>query len=571
MSLYPKLIKVINTTNEKESTMTYRVRRYEDAARAKAGDAPYRKAMDVTNNEVNNTSTSLQFVGEEIDGYSKFIFENFTWILENFSGEQPPRNAVRGQLWYRTYANTPGGEYYVYNYPSKEDLENGEDPASNGDSSSLANWVDVTASLANRIDDHLIDTDNPHQVTKAQVGLDNVGSGLGSVFDKAQTFGDIVIGTEQTIRDNLELYGFGEVYTKIESDTEFVEKGGDAYDAQILKNNANPLSTGIDHTALMKRAGPIANGAFNFNSVGAGDLISADGGDATVGIVGGYLTIRSSKNSTAEMVLTNPATNAEWNVNLYDGANALIKNYKLTDSNLMIGADALFHEGHPPTAADAGALALSGTAVDAGSIMGVVDSEEADPNTIVRRTASGDIKAQEVVSTKDTADVFVPADHYAMVDGSGGSTGEIQFADQESLREWFDISPGSSPAFEKAAGVFFPESIVPNDTTYGCSISKLAVGQFRVYFNSSMPSTDYVPIISESDYGALYPVRTINYGLDIIQVWVQEKQPAYFDIHIKQISSEIVSRNPSAVFRVNEYISRYSDTGRVSFAVYNLT
>mgnify|MGYP000970682273 CR=1 FL=1 len=47
-------------------------------------------------------TTDLIFVGKNYSGYGEITNENFLYLLENFSGENPPGKAVSGQLWYDT-------------------------------------------------------------------------------------------------------------------------------------------------------------------------------------------------------------------------------------------------------------------------------------------------------------------------------------------------------------------------------------------------------------------------------------------------------------------------------------
>ena len=51
---------------------------------------------------VDNTSTSLTFVGRNYSGYGQSIEENFVHLLENFANSSSPANPLQGQLWYNT-------------------------------------------------------------------------------------------------------------------------------------------------------------------------------------------------------------------------------------------------------------------------------------------------------------------------------------------------------------------------------------------------------------------------------------------------------------------------------------
>lgn len=50
----------------------------------------------------NNYSTSLDLIGPGYVNYGQDTSQNFLKLLENFSGPNPPPNAIKGQLWYDT-------------------------------------------------------------------------------------------------------------------------------------------------------------------------------------------------------------------------------------------------------------------------------------------------------------------------------------------------------------------------------------------------------------------------------------------------------------------------------------
>jgi hypothetical protein len=53
----------------------------------------------VLDGTINNT-TDLKFIGRNFAGYGETQNENFLFLLENFSGLNPPPKALSGQLWY---------------------------------------------------------------------------------------------------------------------------------------------------------------------------------------------------------------------------------------------------------------------------------------------------------------------------------------------------------------------------------------------------------------------------------------------------------------------------------------
>lgn len=56
--------------------------------------------LTVVEDGVLDTTTSLGLVGRNYVGYGETQNENYVFLLENFSGNQPPTKALSGQLWY---------------------------------------------------------------------------------------------------------------------------------------------------------------------------------------------------------------------------------------------------------------------------------------------------------------------------------------------------------------------------------------------------------------------------------------------------------------------------------------
>jgi hypothetical protein len=52
-----------------------------------------------------DTTTDLKFIGKNYAGYGEIQNENFLFLLENFSGANPPPRAISGQMWYDSSAN----------------------------------------------------------------------------------------------------------------------------------------------------------------------------------------------------------------------------------------------------------------------------------------------------------------------------------------------------------------------------------------------------------------------------------------------------------------------------------
>lgn len=76
-----------------------------------------KQPITVNDLSINNTDTSLSFIGKNYPAYAQFVGENFLHLLENFASTTEPSNAVEGQLWYDTSVSTlkirDGGSRWV--------------------------------------------------------------------------------------------------------------------------------------------------------------------------------------------------------------------------------------------------------------------------------------------------------------------------------------------------------------------------------------------------------------------------------------------------------------------------
>ena len=66
---------------------------------------PNKPAIVVNDGTVNNSDTSLGFVGQQYPGYGSIIATDFLHLLENFAAPTSPANPIQGQLWYDTSTN----------------------------------------------------------------------------------------------------------------------------------------------------------------------------------------------------------------------------------------------------------------------------------------------------------------------------------------------------------------------------------------------------------------------------------------------------------------------------------
>jgi len=66
---------------------------------------PNKPPITVADGTINNTSTSLTFVGQNYPGYASILGNDFLHLLENFASATSPSFPVQGQLWYDTGTN----------------------------------------------------------------------------------------------------------------------------------------------------------------------------------------------------------------------------------------------------------------------------------------------------------------------------------------------------------------------------------------------------------------------------------------------------------------------------------
>jgi hypothetical protein len=60
----------------------------------------------IADGTINTSSSSVGLPGRNFAGYGQTLDTNFVWLTENFAANTPPENALAGQLWYNTNANT---------------------------------------------------------------------------------------------------------------------------------------------------------------------------------------------------------------------------------------------------------------------------------------------------------------------------------------------------------------------------------------------------------------------------------------------------------------------------------
>lgn len=103
------------------------------------------KAPITVFDNTSNFETSLTFPGRNVTGYGQIIAENFLHLLENFARdeENPPVNAVEGQLWY----DTTNGNLNIWDnvqWKSASGIQKGTTEPNVDESKVGELWVDTT-------------------------------------------------------------------------------------------------------------------------------------------------------------------------------------------------------------------------------------------------------------------------------------------------------------------------------------------------------------------------------------------------------------------------------------------
>lgn len=109
-------------------------------------DSANKDPITVFDNTSDTISTSLKLPGRNVTGYGQIIAENFLHLLENFAGDQKPRNAVEGQLWYdkatrNLQINVDGT---AEGWKPASGIQRGPSESSLRDPSAGELWVDTT-------------------------------------------------------------------------------------------------------------------------------------------------------------------------------------------------------------------------------------------------------------------------------------------------------------------------------------------------------------------------------------------------------------------------------------------
>ncbi|VOH53498.1 hypothetical protein MIJ3_00009 [Pseudomonas phage vB_PaeM_MIJ3] len=529
--------------------------------------------LNVPDNYISSNLLSISMPGYNSAGYEKAFSESMIWMVENFASSSPPQNAIKGQLWYKTEGPGTQGSFYVY-------------VGEPGEFTNLAKWHPLTQGTLDLLSAHINDKNDPHQVTKEQIGLglvDNVNT-----FDKTLNLADVL--NKAAARNNLSIYGKNETYNSQEYNNLFVDKS----------NSSSPdseLLGGLDSTAYVKKQTPFVTSSIT-SSVTSGDVIVMNDNSfrlaykpnyGTSLILGGTVTdIHSQNNTTAvsmNMVTNNTLDNGIQFVFYNTGAinTPLVANSIISfkADNLYIGSGNLaFHDRRPPTAAEVGALAWNGTAVDSYLLNGKINSTSPGANTIaVRYTPSnlpdangGYLSASSFSMTYTNAD---PMSVNAQVTFRNNNTNDnyVRFASRDQLVTYLGYDWKVEIDMPKGLASFSDTNLTGGSffviNTLNLSITKLGTGLYRFYFTTLRPTnTNYVVMtqcMSEGHVGAIEG-DVVNYSkaFRAVSIYCYNKTLSYFDV-ASTLNSNFNNNDGTGY---QDYSREYDDPGLASLQVY---
>lgn len=70
--------------------------------------------VNIPDNTIEQTATSLRLLGKGIPNYGEHIAENLVWMLEHFAGPNAPSNPITGQMWFFTDGSPGTGKLLLW-------------------------------------------------------------------------------------------------------------------------------------------------------------------------------------------------------------------------------------------------------------------------------------------------------------------------------------------------------------------------------------------------------------------------------------------------------------------------
>lgn len=469
--------------------MPYLIRKFEDAQLIESSMPPNEGPFVVEDDSI-NTATSLQFPGNGVDPYSAYVFESQTWLGEQFSGPFPPERPMVGQVWHnKAVGQVLPGVLYVYT-ANPADVELPTFPG----------WKGIITDAATALYDHIADENNPHVVTKTQLGLDMVDNTL--TYIASVNLGDAL--NLSTCRFNLDVYSTSDMYSAAEMDARYIDiSGGAASDSLALNNipaadfvlSATPVVTaGIVGTGIPSNEIQFsANGNSQAIGVSSSDTFDINSGITAAGTIASDL----KGGARIESNYFNTAT-PSWKLQLaYSDVVGAVSvesaNIEVDATNLYITLASVTTKIHsetsPPTPAEVGALALTDPAVNTELLGGFDSSVTQVPSTVVVRDSVGEIEANLLFGQGliEEATYGAGANFAFRIDQLVDN--DIKFSSASNVAWSIGATAATSPQAAKAYGNY--TNGVFSSSSQITGLTEVAAGYIRIHFDTPRPNTNY--------------------------------------------------------------------------------
>jgi hypothetical protein len=461
--------------------------------------------------------TTLPFVGRYFQDYAEAIAESMLWLTEKFSSEAPPANAIRGQIWF----NRNDDSLYYFNHPDTTD------------SSEISNWAPFVSSVSADINSHINNLNNPHLVTKQTLGLSNVENVF--VYNKNLNFAEYINGTLSTsdlaaAQTNLDSYPKAQQYPATTVVSTFFPINGTA-------NNSLNLA-GIPASGYMTVSTPTSTSGITNSSTTESNIISVAGGSQSIHFLdsqGGDLSILSGIGSDFRTVVPNDGgirfalqtkqTAPTATVTLYaqgaaGGSPTTAGTLAFTSTNVSVNGNNVFHEGNLPTPGQISALPIGGTAQNAFSVNGKIQTTNGTQNQIALRDSLGVVVGSTVSSTS-TSEGNAVGSSGTLLFRNSSSDSIVRHATKSDVQTWINANSFLTGAKHWAVWSV-SGGILTVINSYNCSVTKQITGQYKVTLLNSIPTSINYCVIAKIDDDKV--VGGTDTTLDSLEVGVDRSQ-----------------------------------------------
>lgn len=364
-----------------------------------------------------DTTTDLKFIGKNYAGYGEIQNENFLFLLENFSGANPPPRAISGQVWFDS-ANSKlkffdgsswrstGGSEVSDTEPSGLsvgdfwwDSANNQLYVWNGTAMILIGPQAAGEGVTRMLSDVVLDTTNtPHNIIKAVVGDEVIY---------------IISATEFTLAAVDTIPGFDRIKKGLTLvNTKLATNGVTSTDHYYWGTASNALKLGgVDAANYVRNDVPAFDQLANFSDAG---LTIGNGNELKI-----YIDrVDGSPTQNHGVIQHDVGTDTKISFYLNNSSGGAVNPLTLDATGLIPAGDNSFYLGNANRkfntvyATTFSGLATSSSALTVGG-QARTASTSALPNTIAARDSSGNLAAVEFQGTATSAKYADLAEKYA--------------------------------------------------------------------------------------------------------------------------------------------------------------